>query len=519
MTPDIREQKGIVLIAIYLVITVVALITAAFFWQSYNENKQAERHQLSVKALALAEAGIESAIYDLREDYEADPNTGWSDGDVNGFVCGPDAVNFVTIPYPAAISQVGEGSFSVGIKNDTDSGLYLPDKVWVRSTGTVGTVTRTITTYINVVNVNIWDNAIFAGSGQPAGVTINGNVDIRGSVHILGESLNPGDLAMNLSGSAKIGNNYAGIPAEFSNRIPALPQTTFGGETVDTLYAKLRVKKGDVGLSGTGTVGELDVPGAPFDKETIDRVYVNDDYVGTAQEANVYSDNGPYNPYDLGDALSFPRLSDPHPNPLYATYQDYLRANAIVVDQAADLTELNSITPASTFSFGDPDTPGSNGIRMQGGVLTVNGIVYVEGGDLAMDKQGANKLITYEGRGTIVVVDSAGVGGDIDIQVDLLTDDVGPTAYPIDNIVGFITPNSISFNNAQTDVMGIFYGEDVITANKQTRVAGAFVSDWFNMGNQVPCIFQILDMQKYLPPGMIGASPVWYVQIVAWKEE
>jgi len=26
-------------------------------------------------------------------------------------------------------------------------------------------------------------------------------------------------------------------------------------------------------------------------------------------------------------------------------------------------------------------------------------------------------------------------------------------------------------------------------------------------------------MQKYLPPGMIGASPVWYVQIVAWKEE
>ncbi len=179
-----------------------------------------------------------------------------------------------------------------------------------------GTVRR-VEVITENVNVNVWQNAIFAGSGQ-IGNVINGNVSIHGSVHILGNNLLPGNPAivvMDLSGTALIHNNYKGIPIALQRIVPPPPTTLFDGETVQTLYAKLRVKKGLVGLSGNAEIGEPNNPGDPY-KETMDGVYVNDGWTGNQVipnggrgiPKNVYSDNGYDDLYDLGNRVPFPLI-------------------------------------------------------------------------------------------------------------------------------------------------------------------------------------------------------------------
>ena len=148
------------------------------------------------------------------------------------------------------------------------------------------------------------------------------------------------------------------------------------------------------------------------------------------------------------------------------------------------------------------------------GNLNISGIVFIDGGNLAMNKQGTNKTIYYTGTGTIIAVDNAGIGGEVDINLNLLTDGQFPN-----NILGVITPKTITFDSAQIDVMGVFYAEDSIISQKQTRVAGTLVSNYCDMGNQVPSIFQVPQVAISLPPGMIGAIPRWYMRVVAWQEE
>lgn len=169
---------------------------------------------------------------------------------------------------------------------------------------------------LNGGNVNIWSNAIFAGGGQ-VGNLINGNVSIHGSVHLLGGNLNEGDpaiSAIDLSGTSLIHNNYVGMPADLRDRIPDPPTTIHDGQTIDTLKAKLRVKQGMVGLSGTSEIGEAQDSTNTW-KETMDSIYVNDGYSGTSLDGdgnptNVFSDNGWSETYDLGNAVPFPNFTD-----------------------------------------------------------------------------------------------------------------------------------------------------------------------------------------------------------------
>ena len=57
------------------------------------------------------------------------------------------------------------------------------DAIWVRSSGTIGDITKTVEVYMRMKDISPWNNAVFAGKGA-SGTVINGNVDIRGSVHI-----------------------------------------------------------------------------------------------------------------------------------------------------------------------------------------------------------------------------------------------------------------------------------------------------------------------------------------------
>ena len=78
-----------------------------------------------------------------------------------------------------------------------------------------------------------------------------------------------------------------------------------------------------------------------------------------------------------------------------------------------------------------------------------------------------------------------------------------------------MTPNDIDFNEAQIDVMGAFYAENQVIVQKQTDIIGTIVSNYFNMGTNVPAIFQVPELSSNLPPGMIGADARWYM-VVGW---
>jgi len=487
----LSNERGSLLLISYLVVVVLLGIGATFLVLITGESRVAERQRLTTTAFHIAEAGLERGLYELKEDFiNASGVPSWADGDINGYTIGPDTANFYNIPYSS--TSFNGGSYTVSLLNVLGS----VDDVWLRSVGTVNGVSHTLEVYVKMVSLSPWDYAIFAGKGA-SGSMVNGNVDIRGSVLILGEDLDPGDYAIDLGGTAEIvGNNYAGLDSSLLAKVPALPTTTFNGETVNTLNAELRVKKGIVGVSGSSSVGQADVSGNA-DKETVDGVFVNEGFGGNQGTNNVYSDNGTSSAYDLGDAVIFPSLSSPYPG--YATYQDYLKANALILTN-----ELTSITPNSNFSYSDA----KGSISMDGaGNMTISGIVYVDGSNnLNMAMAGSNTTITYSGTGSIVVT------GNAQIDVNLITG--GSNSFP-SNIMGIMTPNDIGFNAASIDAMGVFYAENSIVVQKQTDIMGTIVSNYFNMGTNVPAIYQVPETTNNLPPGLIGADSRWYL-VVAW---
>jgi hypothetical protein len=510
----INNERGSLLVMTLLLVAVLLTLGSAFVAMSMAESRIAERERRSVIAFHIAEAGIARAVYDLREDFWNDPSSpSWADGDINGNTLNlPDTTNFYAMPYVG--TTLNGGSYSVQVKKETADGRGIS----MRATGTLGDASETIQVYAKMTSVSPWDNAIFAGTGSDPGTgatTIAGCVNISGSVHILGTGLSSTDYAVELGGTAElIGNNYSALAADLRRRLPALPTTVYNGETVETLSAILRVKHGLVGLDGNSSVGTTNVPGNSV-KETADAVYSTDGFTGNSGIANVYSDNGWSNAYDMGDDISFPSLSDPYGG--YASYQQYLRDNAYVISDPADLAFLSNITAASSFTLTDAGGKGS--ISMDGsGHLTVDGIIYVEGGNMSF---GGGSDIIYTGKASILVT------GNINVETNLVTPAVpigGEHNFPyvpstgVENIIGFMTPNNIALGtSSQLDVMGLFYGENKISINKQTDLMGSIVTNFFDLTGQVPNIYQVPEAKNYLPPGMIGSTGGWNMALLSWQ--
>ena len=508
----LRNEKGSVLLTTFLLVTVLLILGAAFVVLSSNEARISERHRLTSQAFNVAEAGIERMIYYLKRDFDADQN--WSDNEIDGWTYDstdldtdnyfpfPDTSDAANAAYPAStLSFPGShvGSYDISLKSSASDGI------WVRSVGTINDsdsnvlAKQTIEAYMGVRSLSPWNNAVFAGSGA-AGTTINGNVTIAGSVHVLGEGLTPLDYAIYSNGNAAvISNNYDDMDGVLKAKLPALLKVDVNDEMVDTLSAELRVKNGMVGLDGAATAGHADVAGNSI-KEELDGAYVDDGYDGSFADA--HSDK--YGGYDLGDALTMPSLSDTSIDDPTKTVQEYFKTQALVITN-----ELSNIKPTSTIPL---ITDGTNSISMVAGVLTITGQVYVDtGNSLKFSKDGGNKSIVYQGKGTILV------DGDVDIQTDLMTS--GAT-YPATDIIGIMSSNNLSIGtNAGTDVMGLFYAENQIAIDKQVEIAGTIISNYYDMGTNVPSIFQVPTTMNNLPPGLVGTdNNVYVMRVISWRK-
>lgn len=516
-------ESGIILPIVIVIMVATMIIGLAFVNAGVMENDLASREVHKTKAFYVAEAGLERTLWNLKEDFD-NGSGDWTDGKINGIDvlgeyveedgAGPGTWGLLQYNDPA----VGDGSFQVQLH------CVDEDKMWVRSTGTVRGVSKNIQVYMKMENLSPWNNAIFAGAGATGNV-INGNVRIRGSVLILGENLNDTDLAMDLSGEAGIGNNYQEMPTDLAARIPSCPQTPFNGEMVKSMDAKVRVKQGKVGLSGEATVGYPDLSGNNV-KETVDGVYVNDGYGGNQGAGNVYSDNGATHHYTLGNMFTFPSLTkesytDPVSGFIYSTYLDYLKANALCIP-GTTISEISS--DVESFSSGNFEM-NENGIAWDQSTneLHVNGIVVIEADSLSIGKK--KETIEYTGKGTIVVAQhdgQGGVKGSIHVRGNLVARGTyaGGEGFPR-HVLGLITGSmylATGPGESELTMMGAFYAENKIVSAKQNEVAGTFFSNYFDMGKNVPRIYQVPALAYNLPPGMIASAPVWYMTTSQWKE-
>ncbi len=524
--------EGGAILIITLAFTVIAAIgAAAFLGLVKTQVKQVRVQSHFTRAFYAAEVGLQQGINLLKDDFYYTPegmSPSWADDKVynaEGYIqlsdqkyldiSDPDYDNdFYPLVTETAYNIEANGAYKSTYQIDLSNQVGWSDRIWVRSTGrgylkdaSTGSYSlqaeRRILSLLRARQINPWNNAIFAGEGA-SGKLINGNVDIRGSVHLLGTSLGSEDIAMDMGGSANVGNHYVGMPGDLASRIPPVGKA-YGLEMLESLEAEVRVQHGKVGLSGSACMGKVNVEGNGL-KETLEGVYVTDGYGGNQGDRNVYSDNGKWCRYDLGEYdLEFPRLSGPSPDGSHPTYMDWLKANALVIS-VPEANDFKNMDEKSEFSHVDPNGKGS--ISMDGnGHLTISGIVVVEG-DITFDKKA--KTIEYQGKGSLTTT------GSMTVTCNLITRWLN--TYPSQDILGVMAVDEISFTTSQLDIMGLFYAENQIISQKQTSVAGTFFSNYFDMGQNVPAIYQVPETIRNLPPGMIGAFNIWAVYALTWGE-
>lgn len=523
---DPRDTAGSTLIITLLVMFMIFALGSALTTGMLTEITSSANYRTRGAALWQAEAGLEGSAVALLAD------SGWAQQMVD-FSTLPMALSPI-MPMSATffgdtVTFADDGSgqpipqfYDLGGTVALDAGsfqrqVFMPPiaissvngsgtKAWlivpVGATGNSGGVEASTAQLssdmrVTVRRLTVWDNALFGGAGQ-GGNAINGNVQIRGSVHVIGS---PGDV-INSNGTAWVINNYSNAAGSFgaaAGKLPSLTPQMFNGELVQTLDSEVRVKQGTINLGGNVKWGQADASGNAY-KETLDGFY-NDATLNTSGSAAVNADE--YDGYDAG-AMSFPSLDDPYydasTSTLYATHRTYLNNVALTIP----VTEISVDT--ASFSLADAN---GNSIDWNAGTgtMTISGIVRVAG-DLEIAKK--NNPVSYDGTGTLYAT------GNVYIRSDLLP--VGGylnLASPIPDNLGIIADTDLHLANgpgeSQINVMAALYGESAAYLNKQTDVAGAIVSQAFDLGNQVPSVWQVPTLSTNLPPGMPGADPVLFV--------
>ncbi len=555
MLPE-RNDRGVALLVAVMFMMVAFITMGALSVRGISSYRVTRAYVDFEKIIYGCEAGIADASRNLEQGGDGNIGTGlWSlmddtNGDGVPSFGEPNVVPVVIgantdsrTEYIAWSRHWG----SDGIDNNGDGTTDEPfeqDYVTITGAARRGGQVRMVEVIAVRQNINCWTNAVFGGAGQ-AGGCINGNVSIHGSVHILGDNIPAGGEAVasiDMSGTSLISNNYDGMPASLAARIPGLGTKLFQGEDVQTLNTTLRVRKGLVSMSGTAHVGVPDVMGNAV-KETVEGTHVTDGWTGNSvipdggrgDPKNVYSDNGWDELYDLGSKLSFPKLSDPWRDPL--TGQTVTNpGTGTLYTHAEYFTQVlaDSVVPgpvnikAGTSYYYNASRPGDSNPANRNpanddyiyydaatNTMEINGQVAING-DFNIASHGNKNTINYTGRAAILAL------GNVNLDINLFS--VNPdgsiaNSYPAANCLGLMASGELTVGSgAQRDLMGAFYGEQKVTSKKQTNTAGTYVSEYFDMGTNVPNIFQVPSLPANLPYGMVGAYPVYVVMQRSWRE-
>lgn len=551
--PDTRGERGMALVLATLFLAIGVLALSALGLRTVKQNHQVGQYERFTDSFQGLEAGVAQCWIAIENTGSGRIGLGaWQpDAGAQGFDLPTFDDDVAPVPMPGmpnvTYMALAQNWGTDGLDNNGNGSVdelgeqrMFTIHAWANSGG----IRRQAEVIVRGDDVNVWRNAIFAGTGQAGGL-INGNVSIHGSVHLLGDDLLAGVTALaaiDLSGTALIHNNYQGLDAALRARVPALPTREFNGEIVETLNANLRVKSGLVGMSGNSEIGEPNIAGNAW-KETMDGVYVNDGYAGTSVTddgdrgipQNLWSDNGHTNEYDLGDRVPLPFLNDDYRemgtgntyiNPATTanyTHREYFETVLTGAPIAGNVT----IQANQNFYYNATRPADPNPANIQAGddyilfdaasnVMRINGQVQING-DLTITRGGgSDKTIHYTGRGAILA------NGNVTLDTDLLsrnTDGTTAASFPASNILGIMAGGNMMVGSlSQLQLMGAFYAQGSVATQRQSTIMGTLVGNYFDMGTNVPDIYQVPALAENLPIGMIGAYPILVFSQVSWRE-
>jgi len=512
LTPaGLASERGAVLISALFVLFALSILGVMTVKQSDTEMTIAGNKSRKTRAFLAAEAGLARADYIMNSNpwqLAADTLTLW----INSDSTLPNAHFHVSMDTSLPRRRV----IALGYSEPGLAGIQV--------------------TYEHRPNPrSIWSNALFAGHGND-GLSIKGKVGVAGSVHIMGDGepytdidgngvhdagepfedanhdgaydapLAPDSMALDMTGSTVLKNNYGTLPAMLAGRLPALGTTPFGGEIVRSLHSELRVWHGNVGLSGNAKVGQPNqTGGTPAVKEPFDAVYVSDGFTGGLASDGVYSDNGWASAYDLErNPPDMPNLDLPYVDAQgnsYPSYMAYLKANALVIPGDLNLKASQALPLQAS---------GNGSIAMDGsGNLQASGVIYVEG-DINIQSGGS---ILYDGRFTLVSE------GSITVDADLIT----KGTFATDDVVGLVTPHRVQLgsNASLLTVMGAVFAQEDLISSKKADVAGSLVANHFG-ATEIPNIYQVPALSDNLPPRLPGTDAVpaktWRIVPRTWVE-
>ena len=252
------ERGSVILISIVLVF-VMTLLGLALFELGAIENRMSLSSAADARAFEVAQGGIERALRELQDGFDADTqgSESWADNDgARAPICSPSCVTGAYRPMTLAnTSFPGGGSYAVeimlvtvaqanatspypiGLSCFSNAANVCTNLVFVRSTGTVTdspaggatspapagyTAVKTLQVLARAYAPSVFANGVVAGTPS-ALQPVNGNVLISGSARILGAPV--GALpAINWNGvNAGLRNDLSNLiaDAQILRRLPA----------------------------------------------------------------------------------------------------------------------------------------------------------------------------------------------------------------------------------------------------------------------------------------------------------
>lgn len=156
-------MKGTAIIAAFILIVIGTLIVGGYLLYISRESNMTVRNSNSIRALYIAEAGLERAISDLALDAD------WFNDEINGWsAVGINTLTFIPVDYdalgPGYNASFGGGEYLLEVIKVTNTMLRL------RSTGTINNETRIITE--EVYRQTIFDWAAFGNEGVHLGSNV-----------------------------------------------------------------------------------------------------------------------------------------------------------------------------------------------------------------------------------------------------------------------------------------------------------------------------------------------------------
>lgn len=75
-------------------------------------------------------------------------------------------------------------------------------------------------------------------------------------------------------------------------------------------------------------------------------------------------------------------------------------------------------------------------------------------------------------------------------------------------------------DTAQIAIMGGFYAQNTVRINRQTTILGTLAGNLFDLGTNVPEVYQVPELANAWEPNMrmIGANPIIFLSRVSWRE-